>query len=143
MESNSGDASAILREIEALKATRNEIDSKISALEAQLREIKLQNGNDNGVLNNGSCPPISGLDSGFGHGLTPQMIYRYSRHLLLPSFGVQGSCFHHFLKLARNFTCVLCLCLEVRNMKFICFELNLIQSYNFFFFFCITKVGYF
>ncbi|EXB63276.1 Adenylyltransferase and sulfurtransferase MOCS3 [Morus notabilis] len=90
MESNSRDASAILREIEALKATRNEIDSKISALEAQLREIKLQNGNDNGVLNNGSCPPISGLDSGFGHGLTPQMIYRYSRHLLLPSFGVQG-----------------------------------------------------
>lgn len=89
MESKYGDASEIRREIEALKATRNDIDTRISALEAQLQEISLQNGND--AVSNGSfCPPISGLESGFGHDLTPEMIYRYSRHLLLPSFGVQG-----------------------------------------------------
>ncbi|GMP52346.1 hypothetical protein CsSME_00018207 [Camellia sinensis var. sinensis] len=28
--------------------------------------------------------------SGVGLGLSPEMIYRYSRHLLLPSVGVQG-----------------------------------------------------
>ncbi|PON91906.1 Ubiquitin-activating enzyme E [Trema orientale] len=88
MESNGGDASQILRQIETLKATRSDIDRRISALEAQLREINPSHGND--AVLNGSCPPISGFDSGFGHGLSPDNIYRYSRHLLLPSFGVQG-----------------------------------------------------
>ncbi|KAJ4828485.1 Molybdenum cofactor synthesis protein 3 [Turnera subulata] len=81
-----GEVARILGEIEALKASRNRIDNQISALEGQLRELTLQNG---------SVPPpsvISGavVDSGFGHGLSPEMIYRYSRQLLLPSFGVQA-----------------------------------------------------
>jgi adenylyltransferase/sulfurtransferase len=71
------EASGILREIEDLKASRSVIDEKISVLEAQLQQIQSQS---------------SSLSSsnGFGHGLSSDMIYRYSRHLLLPSFGVQG-----------------------------------------------------
>ncbi|KAI4307969.1 hypothetical protein L6164_031093 [Bauhinia variegata] len=76
------DASRILREIESLKDTRTRIDHKISLLEAQLREINLQNG----ASEERSSPPT--VDS--RNGLTPDMIYRYSRHLLLPSFGVEG-----------------------------------------------------
>ncbi|KAM6580495.1 hypothetical protein CsatA_004269 [Cannabis sativa] len=89
MEFDGGDASQITREIETLKATRTDIDSRISALETQLHEINLSH-EKNAVLNNGSCPPISTVVSGFGHELSSDMIYRYSRHLLLPSFGVQG-----------------------------------------------------
>lgn len=88
MESNGGDASRILREIETLKATKTEIEQRISALEAQLRETNLDD--RTGTVLNGSCPPISTVHSDFGHSLSPEMIYRYSRHLLLPSFGVQG-----------------------------------------------------
>ncbi|KAM1149381.1 hypothetical protein ACFX15_029822 [Malus domestica] len=84
-----GEASVILRQLEDLKASKSEIERQISALEAQLREITLQK--PNGSVSNGSCPPhIPSVDSGYGHDLSPQMIHRYSRHLLLPSFGVQG-----------------------------------------------------
>ena len=82
MESKVSEAARILSEIETLKATRSDLDNRISALEAQLRHL---NPEENSVV---SCPSIS---TGFGHGLSPDMIYRYSRHLLLPSFGVQGS----------------------------------------------------
>ncbi|KAJ6423824.1 hypothetical protein OIU84_024739 [Salix udensis] len=81
MESKGSEAARILSEIETLKATRSDLDNRISALEAQLRHL---NPEENSVV---SCPSIS---TGFGHGLSPDMIYRYSRHLLLPSFGVQG-----------------------------------------------------
>lgn len=97
MESYGGDASQILREIETLKAKRTDIERRISELEAQFQEINLSHGND--AISNGSCPPISGLDSGSGHGLSPDMIYRYSRHLLLPSFGVQGFYSYNFHEL--------------------------------------------
>lgn len=80
MESKGGEAARILSEIETLKATRSDLDNRISALEAQLRHLNFEK-------NNVSCPSIS---TGFGHGLSPDMIYRYSRQLLLPSFGVQG-----------------------------------------------------
>ncbi|KAH1211411.1 Adenylyltransferase and sulfurtransferase MOCS3 [Glycine max] len=65
-------ASEILRELDSLKDEKTKIEHKISALEAQLREINLQND---------AAPP---------NGLTQDMIHRYSRHLVLPSFGVQG-----------------------------------------------------
>ncbi|GMP52345.1 hypothetical protein CsSME_00018207 [Camellia sinensis var. sinensis] len=61
MESNGGDASTILRELENLKSSKIEIERRISF-----------------------------MYSGVGLGLSPEMIYRYSRHLLLPSVGVQG-----------------------------------------------------
>ncbi|BFG29661.1 hypothetical protein CerSpe_159350 [Prunus speciosa] len=84
MDSDGGEASRILLQLETLKSTKSEIERQISALEAQLQEINLQHPN-------GSCPPIiPSVDSGYGHDLSPQMIYRYSRHLLLPAFGVQG-----------------------------------------------------
>ena len=88
MESNvvDNDASRILRELKNLKDTKSRIEQKISVLEAQLREINLQNE----VANNGSCPPSSIVNLEPRNGLTPDMIYRYSRHLLLPSFGVEG-----------------------------------------------------
>ncbi|KAK9269565.1 hypothetical protein L1049_001341 [Liquidambar formosana] len=87
MDSAGEDAARILREIESLKDTKTDIERKISALEAQLREIYSKDD----TFSNGSLPSISSnSDSGLAHGLSPDMIYRYSRHLLLPSFGVQG-----------------------------------------------------
>ncbi|KAK3030021.1 hypothetical protein RJ639_038120 [Escallonia herrerae] len=86
MESNGTDSSAILREIETLKSSKSEIDRRISELEAQLRQIR----QNDAASSDGSCAPILKRSSSFGHGLPPDMIYRFSRHLLLPSFGVEG-----------------------------------------------------
>ncbi|KAF8009105.1 hypothetical protein BT93_J0178 [Corymbia citriodora subsp. variegata] len=89
MDSGGADAARILGEIEALKATKSDIEAKISALEAQLKGMSCRN---DAVLSNGSCPPAAAVaaEAGLGHGLSPEMIYRYSRQLLLPSFGVQA-----------------------------------------------------
>ncbi|GMH24998.1 hypothetical protein Nepgr_026841 [Nepenthes gracilis] len=87
MESNGGDASQILGEIESLKAERKDIDDRILALEAQLREISITNGT---VKSDASSPSVLKAASHPNHQLSPDAIYRYSRHLLLPSFGVQG-----------------------------------------------------
>ncbi|KAG8492692.1 hypothetical protein CXB51_010341 [Gossypium anomalum] len=92
MESNGGGASPIRREIEALKEEKARIEQRISVLEAQLQEeasLAPQQQND-GVCN-GFCPSeISTVDANLAHGLSADSIYRYSRHLLLPSFGVQA-----------------------------------------------------
>ncbi|XP_065862444.1 adenylyltransferase and sulfurtransferase MOCS3 [Euphorbia lathyris] len=87
MEANGGDAARILGEIENLRAAKTDIENRITALEAQLRDLNLQNGTHS---SNGSNPSVSLVDSRFGHELSPDMIYRYSRQLLLPTFGVQA-----------------------------------------------------
>ncbi|KAL9254324.1 Adenylyltransferase and sulfurtransferase MOCS3-like protein [Drosera capensis] len=70
---------SILREIESLKSQKQEIESKISSLESQLHQASL-------------AAAAEAVDSNCysGHGLPRDAIYRYSRHLLLPSFGVRG-----------------------------------------------------
>ncbi|KAK7300027.1 hypothetical protein RJT34_10858 [Clitoria ternatea] len=73
-------ASEILRQLNSLKDAKTEIDNKISLLEAQLKDINLQN----------AAAASNGSSSYPANGLTPDMIHRYSRHLVLPSFGVQG-----------------------------------------------------
>lgn len=75
MEFNGGASTELLRELQSLKESKRDIESRISIIEAQLQQI--QNSSSNG-------------ESDFGHDLSPYMIYRYSRQLLLPSFGVQG-----------------------------------------------------
>lgn len=83
MASNGGnvdEASRILHEIESLKASKTEIEQRISALESQLRQVQSKQ----------ELASTSNVSDGFGHGISPDDIYRYSRHLLLPSFGVQG-----------------------------------------------------
>ncbi|CAK9163906.1 unnamed protein product [Ilex paraguariensis] len=92
MESNGNEElSRIIDELKSLKTEKSNIEHRISALEAQLRKIKVKK-DDEMPNSNGSCTSTvkSFVDSSFGHGLSPNMIYRYSRHLLLPSFGVQG-----------------------------------------------------
>ncbi|XP_027331477.1 adenylyltransferase and sulfurtransferase MOCS3 isoform X2 [Abrus precatorius] len=74
-------ASEILRELNSLKNEKTKIEHKISVLEAQLRDINLQN---DAVSDDGSSLYPT-------NGLTRDMIHRYSRHLMLPSFGVQAS----------------------------------------------------
>ncbi|KAK4278396.1 hypothetical protein QN277_016249 [Acacia crassicarpa] len=80
------DVSRILAELESLRDTKSVIEQRILALEAQLREINLRNE----VSNCDSCSPTSVLDSNSPNGLSRDAIYRYSRQLLLPSFGVEG-----------------------------------------------------
>lgn len=75
----------ILDEIDALKAQKSDIEARISSLESQLRDSSLAK------QCNGAFPSISTVASNHSrHGLPSDAIYRYSRHLLLPSFGVQG-----------------------------------------------------
>ncbi|KAI8008975.1 Adenylyltransferase and sulfurtransferase MOCS3 [Camellia lanceoleosa] len=88
MEAKGGESSRILREIENLKSAKSEIERRISDLEAQLRDVDEKD--ETKTNSTRSCPPLSNGDSGLGHGLSPDMIYRYSRQLLLPSFGVQA-----------------------------------------------------
>ncbi|XP_010545232.1 PREDICTED: adenylyltransferase and sulfurtransferase MOCS3-like [Tarenaya hassleriana] len=86
METSTGDLPEIVRELEELKASKADIERRISTLEAQLRETAVADAVSNGHC----CPTLSAVDSDLVHGLSPDQIYRYSRHLLLPSFGVQG-----------------------------------------------------
>ncbi|OVA20005.1 UBA/THIF-type NAD/FAD binding fold [Macleaya cordata] len=86
MESNGVHSSLILQEIEKLKAEKKDIENRISVLEAQLNDVVAKEG----TVSSSSCPPLSITYLGLEHGLSPEMIYRYSRHLLLPNFGVQG-----------------------------------------------------
>ncbi|XP_015973067.1 adenylyltransferase and sulfurtransferase MOCS3 [Arachis duranensis] len=79
-ETQEAEASRIRRQINELKQERDTIDAKISELQSQLNHLHLKNG----VVSNG------GSSSHSSNALEPHMIYRYSRHLLLPSFGVQG-----------------------------------------------------
>ncbi|KAF9590114.1 hypothetical protein IFM89_030862 [Coptis chinensis] len=82
METRGGVAD-IVEEIEKLEAEKSKIEKRISSLQAQLlgnkneqEKEEEEEGNNNNYENE--------------YGLSPDMIYRYSRHLLLPSFGVQA-----------------------------------------------------
>ncbi|KAI6687561.1 hypothetical protein NL676_024389 [Syzygium grande] len=89
MDSGGADAARILGEIDALKAAKSDIEAKISALEAQLKGSSCHR--SGAISSNGSCPAAATVDEpGLRHGLSPEMIHRYSRQLLLPSFGVQA-----------------------------------------------------
>lgn len=75
-----------LLEIERLKAEKEELEKRISLLEAQLSDEKSTT-----FISDGSGGEVNATaSSDYGNGLTPDMIYRYSRHLLLPNFGVEG-----------------------------------------------------
>ena len=77
-----------MREIASLRAQRDELDSRIRFFESQLRV--------GGAAPTTLPPSLSKLDAmgvhaaAAGGGLSPDMVRRYSRHLLLPDFGVQG-----------------------------------------------------
>lgn len=68
---------SILDEIKRLKAEKEQLENRISLLESQL-------------INDETSSDFDAAVSNGGNGLTPEMIYRYSRHLILPNFGVEG-----------------------------------------------------
>ncbi|CAL5026110.1 unnamed protein product [Urochloa decumbens] len=84
-------AEAIMQEIASLRAQRDELDGRIRFLESQLRV-------GGGGAAPATLPPSlsTKLDAmgvhtaAAGGGLSPDMVRRYSRQLLLPDFGVQG-----------------------------------------------------
>ncbi|PKU85433.1 adenylyltransferase and sulfurtransferase MOCS3-2 [Dendrobium catenatum] len=84
-----GNGSAdIIHEIEKLKLDKKEIENRISKLEAQLKADEAVQ-----MKANQACSSYDSILDGHAvssNGLTPGMIYRYSRHLLLPDFGVEG-----------------------------------------------------
>lgn len=71
-------AEDIRREIAALQEAKADIDGRISALQAQLSTCVSKDG-----TNGTSCCASPGQ-------LSADMIYRYSRQLILPSFGVEA-----------------------------------------------------
>ncbi|CAL5015587.1 unnamed protein product [Urochloa decumbens] len=91
MGAGSGRTEAIMREIASLRAQRDELDGRIRFFEAQLRV-------GGGATAPATLPPSlsTKLDAmgvhtaANGGGLSPDMVRRYSRQLLLPDFGVQG-----------------------------------------------------
>lgn len=81
----------IRRKIEALKSAKADIEHQISDLEAQLHQLAGGAKTEKDALLNLSPPPL--VPNGtleFHHGLSTGMIHRYSRQLILPSFGVQA-----------------------------------------------------
>ncbi|KAK9155556.1 hypothetical protein Sjap_003036 [Stephania japonica] len=87
MECNGGggDSTQILQQIETLKAQKTDIENRISLLEAQLRQIASKE-----ETSASNCVHSPKITYGGDHGLSSDAIYRYSRQLLLPSFGVQA-----------------------------------------------------
>ncbi|KAL3828935.1 hypothetical protein ACJIZ3_017737 [Penstemon smallii] len=90
MDSNGvSSASDIRREIASLEAAKAQIEDRISTLQAQLSNCS-SNGRAKEEIeeNRFSAPsPTETISDGQ---LSADMIYRYSRHLLLPSFGVEA-----------------------------------------------------
>ncbi|KAG6401307.1 hypothetical protein SASPL_138159 [Salvia splendens] len=76
-------AEVIRREIAALQEAKADIDNRISALQAQLSTCFSKDGT-NGTSCCASPEPPSGGQ------LSADMIHRYSRQLILPSFGVEA-----------------------------------------------------
>ncbi|KAG0473507.1 hypothetical protein HPP92_014888 [Vanilla planifolia] len=86
----SNGSSDILHEIEKLKLEKEEIERRLSLLEAKLNRNP---GEAVEMEVNRSCSSCLSMLDGHGeavNGLNADMIYRYSRHLLLPDFGVEG-----------------------------------------------------
>lgn len=93
---------AIEGELKKLRAEREELDGRIRLLESQLEVVEPAGGDGaaagEGVVDgscDGSVACRSRGQNGFAPdgGLPADMIYRYSRHLLLPDFGVEGQLF--------------------------------------------------
>lgn len=78
-----GTASDIRREIEYLQKAKLEIEDRISALQARLYSHTAEDGSND----TNSYTPV---ETPFDGQLSPDMIYRYSRQLLLPLFGVEA-----------------------------------------------------
>lgn len=77
-------AAEIRREIAALQKAKAEIDGRISALQAELSTCSSEDGtNGTNCCSRLPEPPSDGQ-------LSADMIYRYSRQLILPSFGVEA-----------------------------------------------------
>ncbi|RRT78901.1 hypothetical protein B296_00023063 [Ensete ventricosum] len=79
----------LLGEIERLRAEKEELESRIHLLEAQIKPggAAEKDKSGNCSLSSLSCPQMNGATLS---GLSPKMIHRYSRHLLLPDFGVEA-----------------------------------------------------
>ncbi|KAJ3675680.1 hypothetical protein LUZ60_004722 [Juncus effusus] len=84
---------SIHAELDRLKSEKEKLETQISALESQLQRSAVSS-SPVSEENNSSCPIGDGLESCVNevsvNGLSSDMIYRYSRHLLLPDFGVEA-----------------------------------------------------
>ncbi|NP_001288555.1 adenylyltransferase and sulfurtransferase MOCS3-1 [Zea mays] len=93
-----GRREAIERELKKLRAEREELDGRIRLLESQLEAGPAGfNGaaagkgvGDDACGGSGACQSRVGNEFAPDGSLPADMIYRYSRHLLLPDFGVEG-----------------------------------------------------
>ncbi|KAK4482979.1 hypothetical protein RD792_010153 [Penstemon davidsonii] len=90
MDSNGvSSASDIRREIASLEAAKAQIEDRISTLQAQLSNCS-SNGRAKEEIEENSFTAPSPTEIISDGQLSAEMIYRYSRHLLLPSFGVEA-----------------------------------------------------
>jgi adenylyltransferase/sulfurtransferase len=111
-----GRREALERELKKLRAEREELDGRIRLLESQLEAVPAGVSGaaaGKGVWD-GACGGSAACQRRVGNGFAPDdglpadMIYRYSRHLLLPDFGVEGQWFRfnqHGLLPPKSQTC--------------------------------------
>lgn len=83
------------KELERLRAERDELDARIRLLESELEAGSAAPVSPEAGVGDGGCVGGGGACQarpGLAHddSLPADMIYRYSRHLLLPDFGVEG-----------------------------------------------------
>ncbi|XP_062228202.1 adenylyltransferase and sulfurtransferase MOCS3-1 [Phragmites australis] len=105
MDGGGGWRKAIEGELERLRAERKELDGRIRLLESQLEAKSVApastagegraaaaaaGGVGGGAYGGIACSSIRGNGFAPAGGLPADMIYRYSRHLLLPDFGIEG-----------------------------------------------------
>jgi len=96
-----GRREAIERELKKLRAEREVLDGRILLLESELEAVPagVSGAAAGKGVGDGSCGGSVACQSRVGNGFAPDgglpadMIYRYSRHLLLPDFGVEGQLF--------------------------------------------------
>jgi adenylyltransferase/sulfurtransferase len=80
---------AAAEELERLRAEREELDTRIRLLESELETGSAAPASPAGDGGGGACQARRGYAQDHDS-LPADMIYRYSRHLLLPDFGVEG-----------------------------------------------------
>lgn len=93
-----GKREAIQGELKKLRAEREDLDGRIRFLESQLEDELAGEGGtaagegagDRACGRGGACTRRGVNGFNLDGQLPADMIYRYSRHLLLPDFGVEG-----------------------------------------------------
>ena len=81
-------------ELDQLRAENVRLKAYIGNLTSPLAE---NTANGTSSASSEACPVVASPWDGVGHGLNREQVGRYSRQIILPSFGVEGNKTHIFV----------------------------------------------